>query len=194
MQEKEKISLIKLIHDSNLKLSTCFSGAGFTFLNSFLSLEGASKSLINAEIPYSEYSLTKHFGIEKPYTTKDNTKTLAKKTLAKFEDAVSEDILMSIACIGTIKTYYEKKGEERAWLYFLTSNNQEQNIFLKFNKDLSSRSQQDEMINIVILSTIAEFIKGNYEFPIERSNEYHTIKIDSVDIVDIHTNPPNLIK
>ena len=54
MDEKEKINIIKQIQDSKIQLCVSFSGAGFQFLNDILKLEGASKCLLNADIPYSK--------------------------------------------------------------------------------------------------------------------------------------------
>ena len=61
MDEKEKINIIRQIQDSNIQLCISFSGAGFQFLNDILKLEGASKCLLNADIPYSKESLNQNF-------------------------------------------------------------------------------------------------------------------------------------
>ena len=197
MDEKEIINIIKLIQSSNIQLCISFSGAGFQFLNNVLRLEGASKCLINAEIPYSGQSLNENFQIYEPYITKENTKKLAKISLDKFSKIGSNNILMSIGCMGSIKTYYEKQGDEKAWLYFITSDQQEYCYFLKFYKDLArpiSRESQDKCINKAILVTIRNFINDNYRFPMKTSDEYHTLKIDSQDAVEMHPNPPNFIE
>ena len=107
MDEKEKINIIRQIQDSNIQLCISFSGAGFQFLYDLLKLEGASKCLLNAEIPYSEESLNQNFQINEPFVTRDNTKKLAKISLDKFSKNINNNILISIGCMGSIKTYYE---------------------------------------------------------------------------------------
>ncbi|MBH60793.1 MAG: hypothetical protein CL907_06500 [Dehalococcoidia bacterium] len=196
MDEKEKINIIRQIQDSNIQLCISFSGAGFQFLYDLLKLEGASKCLLNAEIPYSEESLNQNFQINEPFVTRDNTKKLAKISLDKFSKNINNNILISIGCMGSIKTYYEKKGDEKAWIYYMTSDKQEYCYYLKFFKDLKkplTRELQDEFINIAIMANINDFINNNYKFPSEISDEFQTLKIDSEDVVEMHSNPSNII-
>ena len=136
MDEKEKINIIKQIQDSKIQLCISFSGAGFQFLNDILKLEGASKCLLNADIPYSKESLNQNFQIYEPFITRDNTKKLAMSSLNKFSKNNSTNLIISIGCTGSLKTYYEKKGDEKAWIYFLTSDKQEYCFYLEFYSDL----------------------------------------------------------
>ena len=192
MDEKEKINIIKQIQDSKIQLCISFSGAGFQFLNDILKLEGASKCLLNADIPYSKESLNQNFQINEPFVTRDNTKKLAKISLDKFSKNNSTNLIISIGCMGSLKTYYEKKGDEKAWIYFLTSDKQEYCFYLEFYRDLEkplTREFQDELINGIIMTKLREFINNNYKFSAQPSSEFKTIKVDSEDIGTIHSGP-----
>lgn len=192
MDEKEKINIIKQIQDSKIQLCVSFSGAGFQFLNDILKLEGASKCLLNADIPYSKESLNQNFQIYEPFITRDNTKKLAISSLNKFSKNNSTDIIISIGCMGSLKTYYEKKGDEKAWIYFLTSDKQEYCFYLEFYKDIEkplTRVFQDELINGMIMTNLHEFINNNYKFSAQTSSEFKTIKVASEDIAAIHSKP-----
>ena len=192
MDEKEKINIIKQIQDSKIQLCISFSGAGFQFLNDILKLEGASKCLLNADIPYSKESLNQNFQIYEPFITRDNTKKLAMSSLNKFSKNNSTNLIISIGCTGSLKTYYEKKGGEKAWIYFLTSDKQEYCFYLEFYRDLEkplTREFQDELINGMIMTNLREFINNNYKFSAQTSSESTTIKVDSEDIATIHSGP-----
>ena len=192
MDEKEKINIIKQIQDSKIQLCVSFSGAGFQFLNDILKLEGASKCLLNADIPYSKESLNQNFQIYEPFITRDNTKKLAMSSLNKFSKNISANIIISIGCMGSLKTYYKKKGDEKAWIYFLTSDKQEYCFYLEFYKDIEkplTRVFQDELINGMIMTNLHEFINNNYKFSAQTSSEFKTIKVASEDIAAIHSNP-----
>ncbi len=192
MNEKEKINIIKQIQDSKIQLCISFSGAGFQFLNDILKLEGASKCLLNADIPYSKESLNQNFQIYEPFITRDNTKKLAMSSLNKFSKNNSTNLIISIGCTGSLKTYYEKKGDEKAWIYFLTSDKQEYCFYLEFYRDLEkplTREFQDELINGMIMTNLREFINNNYKFSAQTSSESKTIKVDSEDIATIHSGP-----
>jgi len=195
MDEKEKVNIIKQIQDSNIQLCISFSGAGFQFLNDILKLEGASKCLLNAEIPYSKEALSKNFQMKEPFVTNNNSKKLSKISLDKFSEKLGGNILISIGCIGSIKTYYEKQGDEKAWIYFLTSNQHEYKIFIKFHKDLVkpiSREAQDEIINNSILLTIRDFINNDYNFRLNYSGKNETLKLGSQDVATIYYKPKDL--
>ena len=43
------------------------------------------------------------------------------------------------------------------------------------------------------MASINDFINNNYKFPTEISDEFQTLKIDSEDVVEMHSNPPNII-
>ena len=192
MDEKEKINIIKQIQDSKIQLCISFSGAGFQFLNDILKLEGASKCLLNADIPYSKESLNQNFQIYEPFITRDNTKKLAMSSLNKFSKNNSTNLIISIGCTGSLKTYYEKKGDEKAWIYFLTSDKQEYCFYLEFYRDLEkplTREFQDELINGMIMTNLREFINNNYKFSAQTSSESKTIKVGSEDIATIHSGP-----
>lgn len=192
MDEKEKINIIKQIQDSKIQLCVSFSGAGFQFLNDILKLEGASKCLLNADIPYSKESLNQNFQIYEPFITRDNTKKLAMSSLNKFSKNISTNIIISIGCMGSLKTYYKKKGDEKAWIYFLTSDKQEYCFYLEFYRDIEkplTREFQDELINRMIMTNLHEFINNNYKFSTQTSSELKTIKVGSEDIATIYSNP-----
>lgn len=192
MDEKEKINIIKQIQDSKIQLCVSFSGAGFQFLNDILKLEGASKCLLNADIPYSKESLNQNFQIYEPFITRDNTKKLAMSSLNKFSKNISTNIIISIGCMGSLKTYYKKKGDEKAWIYFLTSDKQEYCFYLEFYRDIEkplTREFQDELINGMIMTNLHEFINNNYKFSTQTSSELKTIKVGSEDTATIYSNP-----
>ena len=192
MDEKEKINIIKQIQDSKIQLCVSFSGAGFQFLNDILKLEGASKCLLNADIPYSKESLNQNFQIYEPFITRDNTKKLAMSSLNKFSKNISANIIISIGCMGSLKTYYKKKGDEKAWIYFLTSDKQEYCFYLEFYRDIEkplTREFQDELINGMIMTNLHQFINNNYKFSTQTSSELKTIKVGSEDIATIYSNP-----
>ena len=192
MDEKEKINIIKQIQGSKIQLCVSFSGAGFQFLNDILKLEGASKCLLNADIPYSKESLNQNFQIYEPFITRDNTKKLAMSSLNKFSKNISTNIIISIGCMGSLKTYYKKKGDEKAWIYFITSDKQEYCFYLEFYRDIEkplTREFQDELINGMIMTNLREFINNNYKFSAQTSSESKTIKVGSEDIATIHSGP-----
>ena len=165
MLEKEKKLIIEKIQNSKMDLSLIFSGCGFQFLNNILKVSGSSKFFINAEFPYSKKVLESKYKLNRPFISKNNAEIVCSKSISELNNLKNKEILMSIGCLGSIKTFYKKKGKEGAWIYLKSSKNQNYFYNLKFNEnDYHTRESQDEMINISILLVLNSYIDNNYDF------------------------------
>lgn len=185
MLEKEKKLIIEKIQSSDIDICVNISGCGFQFLNNILKISGASKFLLNAEIPYSKLILEEFYKIKSPYVTEENAKKLSLTSLNKFIKVKNNNILVSVGCIGTIKTYYDKKGSEKIYIYIISSNKKEYSFEMNFKKDSNvSREEQDEKINILILTLLNNFIDNNYEIEIGE-NKFKYLISSSDAIVNI---------
>ena len=184
MLEKEKKLIIEKIQNSDIDICVNISGCGFQFLNNILKISGTSKFLLNAEIPYSKLILEKHYDIKSPYVTEKNAKKLSLTSLDKFIKVKNNNnILVSVGCIGTIKTYYDKKGSEKIYIHIISSNKKEYSFEMNFKKGSdASREEQDEKINILILTLLNNFIDNNYEIEIGE-NKFKYL-ISSSDVID----------
>ena len=185
MLAKEKKLIIEKIQNSDIDICVNTSGCGFKFLNNILKISGASKFLLNAEIPYSKLILEEFYKIKRPYVTEENAKKLSLTSLNKFIKVKNSNILVSVGCIGTIKTYYDKKGSEKIYIYIISSNKKEYSFEMNFKKDSNvSREEQDEKINILILTLLNNFIDNNYEIEIGE-NKFKYLISSSDAIVNI---------
>ena len=185
MLEKEKKFIIEKIQNSDMNICINISGCGFQFLNNILKISGTSKFLLNAEIPYSKLILEKFYEIKKPYVTEENAKKLSLSSLNKFIKDKDKDILLSIGCIGTIKTYYKKRGDEKIKIHIISSNKKEYSFEMNFKKDSdASREEQDEKINILILILLNNFIDNNYEIK-TGDNKFKSLLSSSDEIDNI---------
>jgi len=185
MLEKEKKLIIEKIQNSDIDICVNISGCGFQFLKNILKISGASKFLLNAEIPYSKLILEEFYKIKSPYVTEENAKKLSLTSLNKFIKVKNSNILVSVGCIGTIKTYYDKKGSEKIYIYIISSNKKEYSFEMNFKKDSNvSREEQDEKINILILTLLNNFIDNNYEIEIGE-NKFKYLISSSDAIVNI---------
>jgi hypothetical protein len=163
MKEKEKI---QHLYKSNLYLSLCFSGAGFSFINTLLSTEGASSTLLNADVPYSKYSLVNHYYLKEPFISNMNSTKICQLLQDEYSKAIDKKInkkktqLMTISCLGSIKTIKNKKGNHHAWVS-LQSNNSSKHIYINLEKNLRSRIDEDLIIKSILIDSIYEFINKN---------------------------------
>ena len=183
MLEKEKKLIIEKIQNSDIDICVNISGCGFQFLNNILKISGASKFLLNVEIPYSKLILEEFYEIKSPYVTEENAKKLSLTSLDKFIKVKNNNILVSVGCIGTIKTYYNKRGSEKIYIHIISSNKKEYSFEMNFKKGSdASREEQDEKINTLILTLLNNFIDNNYEIEIGE-NKFKYL-ISSSDVID----------
>ena len=183
MLEKEKKLIIEKIQNSDIDICVNISGCGFQFLNNILKISGASKFLLNVEIPYSKLILEEFYEIKSPYVTEENAKKLSLTSLDKFIKVKNNNILVSVGCIGTIKTYYKKRGSEKIYIHIISSNKKEYSFEINFKKGSdASREEQDEKINLLILTLLNNFIDNNYEIEIGE-NKFKYL-ISSSDVID----------
>jgi len=99
--------------------------------------------------------------------------------------------LISIGCIGTIKTFYKKRGEEKIYIYIISSNKKEYSFEMNFKKDSEiTREGQDELINILILIILNNFIDNNYEIEIGE-NKFKSLISRTDAIVNIKEKVAN---
>ena len=183
MLEKEKKLIIEKIQNSDIDICVNISGCGFQFLNNILKISGASKFLLNVEIPYSKLILEEFYEIKSPYVTEENAKKLSLTSLDKFIKVKNNNILVSVGCIGTIKTYYNKRGSEKIYIHIISSNKKEYSFEMNFKKGSdASREEQDEKINTLILTLLNNFIDNNYEIEIgENKFKYLISRSDVID-------------
>ena len=94
------------------------SGVGSQSITWLLGVSGASKTLLNASIPYSNESLNHYIGeIPKQYVSESTALSMAKSAYfkgIKFHKDVSD--IVGVSCTGAISTNRERKGENQAFI------------------------------------------------------------------------------
>ena len=80
---------------------------------------------------------------------------------------------------------YKKRGSEKIYIHIISSNKKEYSFEINFKKDSNaSREEQDEKINILILTLLNNFIDNNYEIEIGE-NKFKYLISSSDAIVNI---------
>ena len=106
---------ISRIHGSKTKLVMAMSGVGSQSANWLLAVPGASKTLLEATIPYSNESLNHYIGeIPEQYVSESTALSMAKSAYfrgLKYHNDFSE--IVGISCTGAISTNRERRGENQ---------------------------------------------------------------------------------
>lgn len=152
---------ISRIHSSKTKLVMAVSGVGSQSVNWLLSVSGASKTLLEASIPYSNASLNHYIGeVPEQYVSKSTALSMAKSAYfkgAKYHNDFSD--VVGLSCTGAISTNRERKGENQAFIAMWSPKlKYVQHVLI--NKGQRSRVEEEELISSLIIKSIEEKTLG----------------------------------
>ena len=152
---------ISRIHGSKTRLVMAISGVGSQSANWLLAVPGASKTLLEATIPYSNESLNHYIGeIPEQYVSESTALSMAKSAYfrgLKYHNDFSE--IVGISCTGAISTNRERRGENQAFIAMWSPTLKYVHHVL-INKGVRTRREEEELISSFIIKSIEEKALG----------------------------------
>lgn len=153
MSQNNDVSFqIEQIHRSNLKLSLVLAGGGGRLIGDLTSVPGASRTLLDAQVPYSQQSLAELLG----YTPQSFCHPAVATGLAvrsfhhalrrhepQFESLSQE--LVSLACTASLATDRPRKGLHR---FFVATQSRHQTRLtsVTLEKNLRTRPEEEALV------------------------------------------------
>jgi hypothetical protein len=114
-------SLIRRIHDSPYRAVLVVTGGGASGIADLLSVPGASRTVLEALIPYGQAALEDFLGFRpRHFVSTETAVALARKARARAltlwppAAAGEEANLLGVGCTAALRTERPKKGEHRA--------------------------------------------------------------------------------
>lgn len=152
--------IVQAIHDSPTRTVIVTAGAGAQALSNLLGVAGATRTLLEALVPYSETAFDEFLG-QKPakYVAARTARLLAGRafTRARWLEAV-EAVGMPVAglaCTATIVTDRPKRGEHRAFV----ATWQPQRLvyyYIHLKKGARDRAGEEDVVSRIMLKALAE--------------------------------------
>ncbi|MBV7335405.1 hypothetical protein KFU94_45630 [Chloroflexi bacterium TSY] len=167
--------LVQSIHDCPTRFVMVTSGAGTTALSDLLGVGGASRTLLEAVVPYSQ-SATDDFLGQAPeqYVAAKTARLLAGRayTRARWLDAAnaaSDDRLdratiMGVACTAAIASDRPKRGDHRAHIAIWHPNCLYETT-ITLAKGKRDRSEEESLVSHIILNRIAQACELGIRLP-----------------------------
>lgn len=169
--DNENKQFIQAIHDSPPRVVFVTAGAGTEALSCLLGVAGATRTLLEALVPYSEASFDDFLG-QKPrqYVADETARLLAGRAYTRARWLASEGPLLGLACTATIVTDRPKRGEHRAHIAIwqparLIS------YTLHLAKGLRDRSGEEALVSRVILNSLARACGLEEQLPLALTAE-----------------------
>lgn len=157
VMEVETNQLVQTIHDAPERIVYVSAGAGTEALSNLLGVAGATRTLLEALVPYSKAAFDDFLG-QPPakYVTERTARLLAGRafTRARWLDAAAHPVV-GVACTATIITDRPKRGDHRAFIAVWQPDRLvEYGIHL--NKGHRDRSGEENLVSRIILNGLAE--------------------------------------
>lgn len=154
-------ALIQHIHDTDGKAVIVTAGAGIQALAWILGVAGASRTLLDADIPYSYAAFDEFMGRPpEKYVSAETARLLAGAAIvrARHLREVQGDFderVLGLSCTATIATDYVKRGDHRAhvavwWREKLVGHS------LKLAKGERDRDGEEDVVSRIMINTLAE--------------------------------------
>ncbi len=150
-------SLIEGIHASGFKAALVVTGGGSEAVHALLSRSGASRFVLEAQIPYSPEALSDYLGEAPAQSCSEETaRCLAVRALEKASHLTpSSSLPVGIACTAALHTNRERKGSDRA---FICIRSAEKEIRHMLDLSPGSRMEQEGVVSEMLLGLIAGFV------------------------------------
>ena len=160
MTASERLRLIDQIHDSSLSIVIAATGGGVASISDLLLVPGASRTVIEALVPYSFPALSLLIGYPPSQAVSEEVaKQMAVACLRRAEELGEEDTpLAGVACTAALVTDRQRRGDNRAHIAVATSEGLAlTNIALE--KDLNDRATEDRIVSDAVLRMIGNVAK-----------------------------------
>lgn len=154
--ETEIQNLVQKIHDAPGRIMLVAAGAGTKALSSLLGVAGATRTLLEALVPYSTAAFD-DFLEQTPekYVTGKTARLLAGRAYTRARWlATSADDLVGLACTATIVTDRPKRGEHRAHLA-TWQNERLVRYAIYLEKGARERESEEDLVSRIMLNGLA---------------------------------------
>jgi nicotinamide mononucleotide (NMN) deamidase PncC len=146
---------IEKIHANPHKAVVAVSGAGTQAVAWLLGVAGASRTILEALVPYGRESMISFLGFEpeqsaSAQTAKDMARAAYRKAKSQLED---DSPAVGLACAATIATDRPKRGEHRA---YVSAWDQNSNTLYSLNlhKGLRDRAGEEEVVSRLLVHAL----------------------------------------
>ena len=154
---KERNNLIEAIQSSGFKTAIVVSGGGSGAAHELLAHPGASRFVLEVQIPYSPEALADYLGESAEQSCSEKTARLmavrAFERASRFTPPASQTI--GLSCTAALQTNRERRGSDRAFICIKTATDEK--IYpVEIGKN--PRAAQEEHVSAELLKILAQFL------------------------------------
>ncbi len=146
---------VEAILGSGVRFSLVSTGGGSLAGMWLLNHPGASRAVLEFQVPYGEAALARYLGRSGPHGAGAETaRAIAAIAHQRAQVFAPGGAVLGVGCTAALATSRERRGEDRACIGLRTPQ-EYQLVELQFEKGVADRLAQEEVLSRVILETIA---------------------------------------
>jgi Cytidylyltransferase-like len=166
--KREIRQIVQQIHDRPGRIVVVTAGAGTQAVAWLLGVAGASRTLLEAVVPYDESSFNDFLG-QKPgqYVAPETAGLLAGRAVNRARRLWNgPEPVIGLACTATIVTDRPKRGEHRAHICAWTAEKIVHHS-LHLQKGARNRKGEEGLVSLLLLNALAEAYQMDLRLPLD---------------------------
>ena len=177
---------IRRIHAGPAQAVVAVTGGGVQAITWLLTVPGASRTVLETLVPYSEQSLERFLG-ERPrgIAYSETAETMARRAYRRAVELADANVpVVGIGCTAAIATDRKKRGAHRAHVARCTADSNV-TYSLEFKKGLRDREGEDTLTSMLIVQALAEASGVPVDFALPLDAAEHIDVRGSGDPIDL---------
>jgi len=160
MSSGERLELIDQIHGSPLSIVIAVTGGGVAAISDLLLVPGASRTVLEAMVPYSFQALSRLLGNSpEQAVSAEVAEKMAFACFWRAEELSDNDVpIAGVACTAALVTDRRRRGDNRAHIAVATSEGFSLSN-LSLEKGLNDRATEDRIVSDAVLQMIGRTAK-----------------------------------
>jgi len=156
MATTDRLTLVDLMHDAPLMIVLAVTGGGVASISDLLSVPGASRTVLEATVPYAASALSDLIGYSPAQTVASETaEAMATACLERAKQLAAADMpIAGVACTAALTTDRLRSGDNRAWIAVATPQGV-RSSHVVLEKGMNDRAAEDRIVSDAVLRAIA---------------------------------------
>ena len=151
--------MAKKLHSVAGRGCIAVTGSGIQAISDLFSEPGASRTILDAQVPYSRLALEEFVGaLADQHVSSEEAKMMAKAALKRAQHlAQGEEVnepLFGLGCTAAVSTDRVRRGEDRAHVAW-TNGTHSGGASIWFDKQARTRANEDAVVSAIVLNSIA---------------------------------------
>ena len=160
MNGETTFDLVTQIHGGPANVCLVITGAGTSAISALFSVAGASRTVIDAQVPYSRTALDAYVGTQaEQHVSQDEARTMAIKAhdrAVRLSDSeIRSNRLIGLSCTAAIATDRHRRGENRVHVAW-HDGERGAAYSLVMNKGERDRAGEEAVCSAIVLNALAE--------------------------------------